>query len=42
MRAYTLTKQAFKTLTALAKNDLKTAKKTKESHRKIKTRLNQR
>ncbi|MGZ5012251.1 MAG: hypothetical protein ACXV74_14955 [Methylobacter sp.] len=30
MRAYRLTKQAFKTLTALAKNDPKTAKKLKE------------
>jgi mRNA-degrading endonuclease RelE of RelBE toxin-antitoxin system len=30
MRAYRLTKQAFKTLTALAKNDPKIAKKLKE------------
>jgi mRNA-degrading endonuclease RelE of RelBE toxin-antitoxin system len=30
MRVYRLTKQAFKTLTALAKNDPKTAKKLKE------------
>jgi addiction module RelE/StbE family toxin len=39
MRAYTLTKQAFKTLTALAKNDLKTAKKLKKVIEKLRQDL---
>jgi mRNA-degrading endonuclease RelE of RelBE toxin-antitoxin system len=39
MRAYKLTKQAFKTLTALAKNDPKTAKKLKEIIEKLRQDL---
>ena len=39
MRTYKLTKQAFKGLTALAKNDPKTAKKLKEVIEKLRQDL---